>query len=54
MSKEIKVILGRKINIIQKKKWAMKCCQSLKRQIKGIRNELIQYAGDSETMGISQ
>lgn len=37
-----------------KKKWAMKCCQSLKRQIKGIRNELIQYAGDSETMGISQ
>lgn len=36
-----------------KKKWAMKCCQSLKRQIKGIQNELIQYAGDSETMGIS-
>lgn len=53
MSKEIKVILGRK-KPHPKKKWAMKCCQSLKRQIKGIRNELIQYAGDSETMGISQ
>lgn len=53
MSKEIKVILGRKKSS-SKKKWAMKCCQSLKRQIKGIRNELIQYAGDSETMGISQ
>lgn len=52
MSKEIKVILGRK-KPHPKKKWAMKCCQSLKRQIKGIRNELIQYAGDSETMGIS-
>lgn len=53
MSKEIKVIHGRKKTSSKKKKWAMKCCQSLKRQIKGIRNELIQYAGDSETMGIS-
>lgn len=30
----------------------MKSYQSLKRQIKGIRNELIKYVGDSETMGI--
>lgn len=36
----------------KKENWAMKCYQSLKRQIKGIRNELIKYVGDSETMGI--
>lgn len=30
----------------------MKSYQSLKRQIKGIRNELIKYVGDGETMGI--
>lgn len=39
-------------NLLKKKKWAMKSYRSLKRQIKGIRNELIKYVGDSETMGI--